>query len=471
MRKLLLLSGLIISMGYSAQVVTNCETVLTDTNKYVQSKTSSLQPMRMNQISLTADDGYCAYGQRFEAPDSIKVMGFCFYAYVLTGAEDTVVCRLYDTDASDLPSNQIDSVIVTVPANTGYSGELDSDEIKLCATFGNGHMIEGDYIVTVENFSNSEVDVARNTAGDGASEDLTYAYYYKTSDHTWDGWYDMLQFSANWNVDLLFEPLIEYTVNTTLTLSDDTICYTDSIHVDVVVEPFDDSIFYNKMYNPGFATYTGMNTMYSYDFGDGQSNTTGDYLYADGGDYFLTATSSFDFTGWTIDTFVNCVKDVYTGPTPDLGMDTTLCNNYTLTLDAGVYDSYDWNTGQTTQTITAGPMVSAGDVTYVLEATEDGCSNVDSLTVTFQECVGIEELGELDVTMYPNPANEDITLELASLNNGELQILNAQGQIVLTEKLSAATNNIGVSHLESGVYFISVIDGNKIWKQKLQIVR
>ncbi|CAN5427568.1 hypothetical protein BH09BAC5_BH09BAC5_02510 [soil metagenome] len=64
-------------------------------------------------------------------------------------------------------------------------------------------------------------------------------------------------------------------------------------------------------------------------------------------------------------------------PSIDLGNDTLLCPNETFVLDAGNPGmSYSWNTGETTQTITA-----SGTATFSVIVTNAGCSVVDSIRV------------------------------------------------------------------------------------------
>ena len=68
-----------LSIATSAQVVSSCQTTYLDTLKYVdQVKTSSWTAISVNVINDGGAYGYAGFGQRFEAPDSVKVLGFSF---------------------------------------------------------------------------------------------------------------------------------------------------------------------------------------------------------------------------------------------------------------------------------------------------------------------------------------------------------------------------------------------------------
>ncbi len=65
-----------------------------------------------------------------------------------------------------------------------------------------------------------------------------------------------------------------------------------------------------------------------------------------------------------------------------LGEDTTICNNTSITLDAGAgYDSYLWNTGATTQTLETTPQ-RGGEMWYKATVTVGGITYSDSVKVT-----------------------------------------------------------------------------------------
>ena len=462
-----------LTLATSAQVVSSCQTTYTDTLKYVDEvKTSNWSGISANVTNDGGSYGYAGFGQRFEAPDSVKVLGFSFRGFVFSGASDTVVCRLYEANGSGLPGTQIDSVIHTVPLVPGFTNPLDSDVIKNTVMFGNGHVLEGDYIVTVENFSTSDMYIVRNNDGDGAGEDLCMTYYRGLSDPSFDGWYSTFSFGSGWNFDMPFEPIVEYSFDSELTISADTICVSDTLVVFDAIVSFDDSVLYNKMYNPNFASYTGYNTSVNYDYGDGMSDGTGMHAYSASGNFVVSALDTILTSGWTNNSFVSTCSDVvFVETAVSLGVDTTVCMQSSLILSAGVFDTYSWNTGQLTDSIIVGPILNPGVITYTVDVTSALCNSTASITITFDNCIGIEEIKKHSLNAYPNPANDNFTINTDFTQRYELKIYDNQGKIVLVQEMIGTVKNIDVSVLEQGVYIVTISDGNQVVRKKLQILR
>ena len=609
MKKLLLILLLItIIFNTSAQIVSSCQTTFTDTLKYVdQVKTSSWAAIPVNVINDGGDYGYAGFGQRFEAPDSVKVLGFSFRGFVYSGASDTVVCRLYTADSFGFPDVQVDSVIHTVPLVAGFTSPLDAAAIMNTVMFGSGHILEGDYIVTVENFASSDMYLVRNTAGDGAGEDLCLTYYRGLSDPIFNGWVSTFSFGPAWNFDMPFEPIIEYSFDSELTISADSICGSDTLIVFDTIVSFDDSVLYNKMYNPNYATYTGYNTSVNYDYGDGISDGTGMHVYSGSGNFVVSASDTILASGWTNNSFVSTCSDVvfvetqpdagtagtlavcqgttptdaelftalngtpiaggtwtnvgltytYTvtavspcagiatadvvvteeaqpdagtagtltvcqGTTPSdaelftalngtpiaggtwtnvgltytytlsatspcaiqaaadvlvteqtasLGSDTTICMQSSMIISPGVFDTYSWNTGQLTDSIIVGPILNPGVITYTVDVTSALCNSTASITITFDNCIGIEEIKSYSLNAYPNPANDNFTINTDFTQNYELKIYDNQGKMILVQEMIGTDKNIDVSVLEQGVYILTISDGNQVVRKKLQILR
>ncbi|MEZ4722570.1 MAG: T9SS type A sorting domain-containing protein [Flavobacteriales bacterium] len=141
-------------------------------------------------------------------------------------------------------------------------------------------------------------------------------------------------------------------------------------------------------------------------------------------------------------------------PTPDLGADTIVTNGQSITLDAGNFDSYNWQDGSSAQTFTA--TVSG---TYWVQAfDDDGCMGADTINVTIWP-TGINEGLSRSISIYPNPAQDRVHVR-AEVSEGiiHLRLENAMGQVISTT--SMAGNSISDIELgsASGVYILYCTD-------------
>jgi len=112
-------------------------------------------------------------------------------------------------------------------------------------------------------------------------------------------------------------------------------------------------------------------------------------LNAFGGSFMVTIPAVSSGTGYririratnpaVISTPFTTVYTINTPTKPNLGADRTVCSSALLDAGAG-YSSYLWNTGATTQTITAS---SSGD--YIVRVTQSGCTARDTVRVTIEK--------------------------------------------------------------------------------------
>ena len=76
---------------------------------------------------------------------------------------------------------------------------------------------------------------------------------------------------------------------------------------------------------------------------------------------------------------------------------------------------------------------------------------------------GVEENGEAMISVYPNPAHDKLFVNAANIQRVELY--NISGQLMI----SSTENEINVSGLESGVYFIRVNCGENVFTERVII--
>lgn len=67
-----------------------------------------------------------------------------------------------------------------------------------------------------------------------------------------------------------------------------------------------------------------------------------------------------------------------------------------------------------------------------------------------------------NITLFPNPAKENITLKLNYFTpSQEISISDIQGKIIHTQKLESLSTTINTSSFEKGIYFLNVINGTQ----------
>jgi hypothetical protein len=95
----------------------------------------------------------------------------------------------------------------------------------------------------------------------------------------------------------------------------------------------------------------------------------------------------------------------------------------------------------------------------VKETSDQGCLGVEkSFAVNVAPTTGVNELQtNADVIVYPNPMNETLTVSM--LGNHKLQSAILY-DLVGNEIITSNKSEIIVSHLQSGIYVIRVIDNN-----------
>ncbi|MBI1287488.1 MAG: T9SS type A sorting domain-containing protein [Flavobacteriales bacterium] len=165
-------------------------------------------------------------------------------------------------------------------------------------------------------------------------------------------------------------------------------------------------------------------------------------------------------------------------PTPTIAYsDTTICITQVLevTIDEQ-YDSYLWSTGHNTQTAQLyGNVLGLGQYEVSVTVDQNGCTGVsNSFMLTVDACAGIEELGNLNIEVYPNPSNGNIVLSVdGSSKELGLTVQDMNGRMVHMETLgevnSRLQKNIDLSGLANGVYLLRLTNGNDSLIKKLVI--
>jgi Secretion system C-terminal sorting domain len=143
--------------------------------------------------------------------------------------------------------------------------------------------------------------------------------------------------------------------------------------------------------------------------------------------------------------------------------DTLLCNGVPvgLSVDAGFVSQY-WSTGDTSQAVS----VTQPGVVWVEATDSNGCTNYDEVLVI--ACVGnAPHIETAFAQLRPNPASFETSLSIGPGNAGiyQLKIIDMQGRTCFARSASiaasAAVIPLDISALESGIYLVTVQNGDQ----------
>jgi hypothetical protein len=90
-----------------------------------------------------------------------------------------------------------------------------------------------------------------------------------------------------------------------------------------------------------------------------------------------------------------------------------------------------------------------------------------TLNFCFDESgVGLENLSENAVLVYPNPSNSVLNIQLGNSFKGSVNLMDISGKIVLSKEITSSNTQFSVEQLSAGTYFLAFsIEGNNFVKK------
>ena len=117
-------------------------------------------------------------------------------------------------------------------------------------------------------------------------------------------------------------------------------------------------------------------------------------------------------------------------------------------------------------------------ITFTTNAIPGAGSGKDSLFIDDIEFVYVDHTGldeyevrQSQLSVYPNPATDHITVSFPNMQNGKLFIYNIVGEQIMSRELADETSNISVAGLAKGIYMVRVTDDKGIVGTKKLIIR
>ena len=163
------------------------------------------------------------------------------------------------------------------------------------------------------------------------------------------------------------------------------------------------------------------------------------------------------------------------------GPDADMLHEFTESLAVGCYtftviDAYGDGQGGTQTTDPGSFVVTDANGVELLNISGDwGAEQSVSFEVT--QGVGIEEVLENKLSIFPNPASNSAAIELNLVESNEvvIEVLNTLGQKVFTyaSNMSAGLNTIElpVATLNAGLFYVNIKVANEMMTEKLNIIK
>ena len=168
------------------------------------------------------------------------------------------------------------------------------------------------------------------------------------------------------------------------------------------------------------------------------------------------------------------VNYVNSAPVVDLGQDSAACTGTSVVLDAGAGNTYLWSDNSTNQTLT----VSTAGTYSVLVTNQYGCDAFDAINISFVTCMAPHSNPNVNVSpvsIFPNPAHNEIRVSVSKIMNSEvsINITDILGNSVYFSNETSGygySKAIDINSLNAGVYTVKVsyngeINTSRIVKQ------
>lgn len=177
-----------------------------------------------------------------------------------------------------------------------------------------------------------------------------------------------------------------------------------------------------------------------------------------GNDETLGYTYMSDSLNYLVGTTSCPAPMTFTFNTVDLGPDTTVCQSIgAYVLEAGFgYESYTWNGVNNNWNVF--PVTTSGQVIAdVVDAAN--CHLIDTVMVTFDPCLGLDENSTETISVYPNPNNGTFVINAGTNVLSTIEVMDLNGKTVA--KADAINNSVYQvkQQLQSGVYIVRIQSG------------
>lgn len=116
--------------------------------------------------------------------------------------------------------------------------------------------------------------------------------------------------------------------------------------------------------------------------------------------------------------------------------------------------------------VIAATSVRAAPVTVKAIAMKEGMTNSEVATATYDITTGISDMKQ-NVSIYPNPTDGNVTLDLSGLNARTVELFSVNGQLLYSVVPTENVMTMSLSDYAAGVYFVRIHSDKAVTTQKI----
>lgn len=193
------------------------------------------------------------------------------------------------------------------------------------------------------------------------------------------------------------------------------------------------------------------------------------YIWSTGDTAQNISVSPTETTTYMVETIINgcsnfdeVIVTVVPVVDADAGDNVNSCQGETVILTASGGEYFEWNTGETTASITVSPFETT---TYSVTVSNGISNQTVSVTVITEDCIAMEnpddEYIAFDYLVYPNPSTGEVKIKLSGLDNiSTIYITDILGKLIKTDLINpngglVINKSYNLSSLSKGMYFVT----------------
>ena len=85
---------------------------------------------------------------------------------------------------------------------------------------------------------------------------------------------------------------------------------------------------------------------------------------------------------------------------------------------------------------------------------------IDTISIAENKSANIADLENLNINLYPNPSIKTLTIDGYTNVHSNMKVINSLGKVVINTNFK---NSLDVSALESGIYYLKIIENNHVF--------